>query len=93
MDFFLLFFVLVSIVVFFIINVKMVLHYEEEDANNENWFSKGVIITCFTLAYMVIFLLPIDVRNSRNDSGLDMEFFWTMAFILVLFFTTLVIPV
>ena len=79
MDLFLLFFAIAALVVFLLINAKMVVYYEEEGTGiTENFGSRIVVIVAFTISYSVIFLLPIDVRNSRNDGGLNMEVFWSL---------------
>eukprot|EP00392_Amoebophrya_sp_AT5.2_P014798 g14959.t1 len=71
-DLFLLFFAIAALLCFLLINAKMVFYYEDEgDASKDFVGLRFVVIASFTVAYLVIFLLPIDVRNSRNDGGLQ----------------------
>lgn len=77
---------------FIVINAKMVIHYEEEGVGPENRGIRAIVIAGFTLSYFVIFLLPIDVRNSRNDGGLDMETFWSAMFIIIVICSIFVLP-
>jgi len=44
---------------------------------------KFTIILAWTIAYFMVILLPIDVRNTRTDAGLDMNAFWVAMFIIV----------
>lgn len=94
MDLFLLFFAVVGMVVFLIINAKMVLYYEESSPGDtsESSFIRGTVVASWTLAYVVIFLLPIDVRNARQQGGLDMETFWQIAVTTVILFVGFLLP-
>ncbi|CAD7967432.1 unnamed protein product [Amoebophrya sp. A120] len=92
-DLFLLFFAIAGIFSFFVINAKMVFYYEDSDeASKDHIGLRFVVIASFTIAYIVIFLLPIDVRNARNNGGLNMEAFWLIAFISVILLILLVLP-
>ncbi|CAD7951837.1 unnamed protein product [Amoebophrya sp. A25] len=92
-DLFLLFFTIVAIGSFVLINAKIVFYYEDNDSEkNDNMGLRAVVIAALSVAYIVIFLLPIDIRNSRNDGGLNMEAFWLIGFISIILLILLILP-
>lgn len=94
-DIFLLIFVVAVIGGAVAVNVRVLLHFQQpEDARfASSVLAKTIIVVSLTLAWILILLLPIDVRNSRPTPGvLNMQMLWTIAFILLAVFLALVVP-
>jgi len=93
-DVFLLIFVVVIIAVAIGVSVRVLLHYQEEDDSRfAGMLCKTIIVISLTLAWFVILLLPIDVRNSRPVQGvIDMQAMWMGTFITLAVFVVVVVP-
>lgn len=95
LDLFLIFFFVAVIVGGVIINVRILLYYQQpEDGKfSQSVFCKVIIVLSMTLAWFVNVLLPVDVRNSRPVPGiLDMEILWTAGFIGLATCLVIVVP-
>lgn len=101
MDYYLLFVLLSAICVFFLINLKMMFFYEEEDSGNigRELPIKFMILWSWTFAYFMVFMLPVDVQHTRaverGEEGnipWDMHFFWEMMFLHMGFLVIFALP-
>lgn len=95
MDVFLLILVVVIIAIAVGVSVRVLLYYQQEDDAKfaSSVLCKTVIVISLTLAWFMILLLPIDVRNSRPVQGIiDMQAMWTGTFITLAVFLVVVVP-
>eukprot|EP00916_Digyalum_oweni_P006925 GHVL01011824.1.p1 GENE.GHVL01011824.1~~GHVL01011824.1.p1 ORF type:complete len:516 (-),score=48.93 GHVL01011824.1:435-1982(-) len=94
-DWFLIVTIVVAVIVFILINVKMLFYYESEDDRSigKSILTKGMIVVSLLLAWMLIILLPLDVYNSRpSPGGLDMHTCWIVFYLTILVFLLGPIP-
>jgi LMBR1 domain-containing protein 1 len=95
MDVFLLIFVVAIIGIAIAVNIHLLFYYEEELDRRaaKNIILKVIIVTSLTLTWVVVLLLPVDVRNSRPTPGpLDMQALWKAAFITLAVFLAIIVP-
>ena len=66
MDYYLFFVIFSALFCFFAINLKMFFYYEEEDAiPGKELPMKFMILWSWTFAYFMVFMLPVDVQDTR----------------------------
>ncbi|CAE8586784.1 unnamed protein product [Polarella glacialis] len=91
---------LIVLVVFVIVgalaaNVRLLIYYQmpEDSDFSSSILVKTIIVMSMTLAWMIVLLLPVDVRNSRPVPGfLDMEMIWSASFITLAVFLIIIVP-
>lgn len=77
-------------------SVRLLAHYQQPD--DKRWGSgllcRAIIVASLTLSWMLVLLLPLDVRSSRSGHGLAdaMPALWGVAFALLGTFAVLVVP-
>eukprot|EP00397_Hematodinium_sp_SG-2012_P020381 GEMP01020994.1.p1 GENE.GEMP01020994.1~~GEMP01020994.1.p1 ORF type:complete len:509 (+),score=87.28 GEMP01020994.1:102-1628(+) len=96
-DVFLILFILVWVVLALGVNVKLLFYYmQSEDRQlTKSIYVKTVVVLTLSLAWLMVMLLPLDVRNAqaaRGDTMLDMGAFWITLFILTAVSLIFIIP-
>lgn len=94
-DLFLIIFGAASLWMATVVNTKILFYYQlpETSGFTQSVFCKVIVISSLNLAWIIILLLPIDVRNSRPEPGmLDMRLIWICTFCTVACYIVVVIP-
>jgi hypothetical protein len=69
-------------------------YYSSPEDYKRAWIPRGVVVIAFSLAFMSVFLLPIDVANARLDGGLTFALgvIWQVFYGVVCVFVIVIIP-
>lgn len=94
-DPFLIIVVLVMLILLGIINLYIVAHYGHplESKFGASIFAKIIIILALLITQSEILILPLDVSNVQNGSGLDMKGFWYTLTMISAIFIFLILPI
>ncbi|KAF4685855.1 hypothetical protein FOZ60_005963 [Perkinsus olseni] len=75
-------------------SLQVLVHFQmpEDEGFKNSWICKIALILSLTLSGAITMLLPIDVKNTAENGGLNMEIVWPAAFILMVVFALVVNP-
>eukprot|EP00928_Gymnodinium_smaydae_P021170 TRINITY_DN18239_c1_g1_i1.p1 TRINITY_DN18239_c1_g1~~TRINITY_DN18239_c1_g1_i1.p1 ORF type:complete len:520 (+),score=100.96 TRINITY_DN18239_c1_g1_i1:122-1681(+) len=94
-DIFLLVLVVAVVIGSLVVNTKVLFYFQQPEDSRfaSSVVVKAIIVISLTLAWLVVLLLPIDVRNARPVPGpLDMQPLWIGAFITLIIFLVIIVP-
>lgn len=74
--------------------IAFIWYFSSPEDYKRAWFPRIVIIIAFSLAFLSVFLLPLDIANSRLDAGLSyaLGIIWQVFYGFVIFFVIIVVP-
>jgi len=95
MDAFLLISIIVVAVVLLLVNIYLlaIFIHPDDKGFGTSIFPKIVVVLGLTLAWGQVFMVPLDVANSRGDGGgINMDVFWKIVLIADAIFLVFLIP-
>jgi len=102
-DWFLILMAVVVLVILLAVNIYLIIHFQHPSDKNEALFPKFLVLFGFTLAQIIVLLLPLDVANNAGYAGCDgfdtevcgglsMELMWEVVYIAVIVYVVVLIP-